>query len=84
MALFAKFYSGGIQIQRRVIFWPKRSRKIRSAAAVAAAHFQNIFPAQINLRCDMMIQLDARAVRLVVRRERNVHRRIFLVSIVEK
>ncbi len=84
MTLFAKIYSGGIQIQRCVIFRLECTREVTCAAAVTAAYFQNIFPAQINLCGDMMIKLDASAIRFVCWRKYNAHRRLFFVSVIEK
>ena len=84
VTLFAKSYSSGIQIQRGVTFRLQRAREIARPAAMTTAHFEHVFPAQIQLRGDMMIELDAGAIGPVARRERDAHGRIFLVGVVEK
>ena len=76
--------AGGIQVQPGVTFGPQRAREIRGAATVTAAHFQNLFPRQRNLRGDVMIKLDARAIFFIVRREREVHGRLRLERVVQK
>src|ERR1017187_2827854 len=45
MTLPAKSYSGRIQIERNVTLRLQRTRQVAGAAAVAAAHFEYIFPA---------------------------------------
>ena len=84
MTLLAKIYPGGVQIERGVILRMQRARQIGSSAAVAAAHFQNIFPAQFNLHGDVMIKLDAGAIGFVAGRKRNGHWWFFFVSVIEK
>src|SRR5688572_28774473 len=76
--------SGGIQVEGGIAFRLKSPREIRRTTTVATAHFPHMFPAQRHLRGDVMIKLDAGAIRLLLGRERNVHRWFFLVSVVEE
>ena len=58
--------------------------EIARPTAMTTAHFEDIFSAQFHLRGDVMIKLDAGAVRFVAGRERDAHRRFFLIGVVEK
>src|SRR5947208_2831858 len=67
-------------------FWPM-SRVwtiVSGAAAVATAHFENTFSAQIHLRCDVVVELDGRAVRLVFRSERQGDRRLAVECVIQE
>jgi hypothetical protein len=65
MALLAEGDARGIEVETGVAGRLHRARDPRSTATVAAAHFEHVFALQINLRGDVMIKLDAGAVRLV-------------------
>ena len=73
-----------IEIEAGVARRSERPREPRSTAAMAAANFQNIFPAQIDLRGDVVIELNAGAVRLVRGIEWQRTWRIFLESVVQE
>lgn len=51
---------------------------------MTATHLQHVLAAQIHLRGDAMVQLNARAVRLILRRQRQVLGRVRLEGVVEK
>ena len=84
MTLPAKIDSRWVQVERGVMFWLQRARQVTGPTAVAATHLEYIFFAQFHLRGDVMIQLDAGAVRFIAGRERYAQWRLFLVGVVEK
>jgi hypothetical protein len=84
MSLPAKANSSGVEVQCCVALRLKYARKIGGAAAVAAAHLEYPFPPQRHLRSDVMIKLDAGTIRFVFSLQRDAHRRIFFVSVVEE
>jgi hypothetical protein len=51
---------------------------------VTATDFENVFAPRLHLRRDVMIELDASAMRFVRRLQRDVQWRIFFVRIIEK
>jgi hypothetical protein len=84
VVLLAETDSGGVQIESGVALRLQGAGEIRRAAAVTAAYFQNFLTAQRRLGGDVMIKLDAGAIRLVPGRQRKVQRRRFLISVVEE
>ena len=58
--------------------------KVGGAAAVAAADLEHVFAAQIRLSGGAVIELNKEPVRFVGLRQRQCHRRILLVAIVEE
>ena len=73
-----------IQIQRGVVLRLKRAGDVSSATAVTAAYLQDRFSAQRYLRRDMVIELDAGTMRLILRPERDAERRFSFKSVVEE
>ena len=50
---------------------------------MAAADLQYLFAVEIRLRCRAVVELDAEPVGLIGRRQRQGHRRVLLVAVVE-
>src|ERR1700733_15820229 len=73
-----------VVVQPRVGGWVQRPYQIRGSTAVAAADFQYLFAAQIRLGRGAVVKLDAVPVGLILRGQRQSHRRILLVAPVEK
>ena len=51
---------------------------------MAATDLQYLFAAEIRLCCRAVVELDAVPVALIGRRERQPHRRILLIAVVEQ
>ena len=61
-----------------------RSRQVRSAAAVAATDLQHFFAGEIHLCRCAAVQLDGKPIGFIGRRQRQVHRRILVISVIEE
>ena len=84
MALFAERDAGRVEIEAGVFRRSLHAGEVGRAAAVAAADFQHLLAVEIHLRADVVIELDARAVRLVLGGERDGHRRVGLKGVVQE
>ena len=84
MLLLAEADTGGVDVQAGVVGWAEVACDPGGTAAVATAHFEDVFAAKIDLRGDVMVELDAGAIGLIFVCQIQADRRVGLIGVVEK
>lgn len=73
-----------VQVQTRIGGRVQGAHKVRGSAAVPATDLEHLLATKINLGRCAVIELDAKPVGLIGRRQRQGHRRILLVGPVDE
>ena len=84
MARIAEFHPFRVEIEAGILRRALGAGQVGCAAAVAAAHLEDVLSLEIHLHAHVVIELDARAVRLVRRLQRHGHRGLRLIGIVQE
>src|SRR5882757_6326405 len=84
MPLPARRDGGRVQVEPRVGGWFQSAGEVGGPASVTGTDLQHPLAAEIGLGRRAVVELDGKPVWLVRRRQRQSHRRIFLVTVIEE
>lgn len=84
MPCSAKGDGGRIQVQPRVGGGVQGAHQVGGSAAVTATDLQDALAAEVHLGRRAMVELDTGPIGFVGRRQRQRHRRLFLVTVIEE